>query len=924
VTGVQVRVLGPLEVLVGGQPVEVPGTKPRVLLAVLALAAGRPVAVDTIAGAVWGDGSPANLRGSLQTYVMRLRRVLGAAAIETVPGGYRLSGADVDLRRFRDLVAGAAGRPPAAERDALVAALALWRGEPLAGLPSEELARRDVPRLVEERLAVLERRIDLDLELGRHLELIAELHDLTARHPLRESLWARLVAALHRAGRTAEAIEAYHRLRTTLVDELGIDPSPELQRRFRELLAGGAAEPAAPEPAPRQLPADVAHFTGRHAEADRLDRLLAGHPTGPDVPLLVVAVDGPAGVGKTALAVHWAHRVRHRFPDGQLHLDLRGYGPAEPVSPGAALDALLRALGTPPAQVPPDDGGRAAALRTRLAGRRMILLLDDARDADQVRPLLPGTGCLVLVTSRNQLRGLISRDGAHRVTLRRLPPAEAVALLAAAVGPERAAAEPRAVAGLAELCDRLPLALRVAGEHAGRHPDRPLAALVADLREAQDRLEALADGEDPSTDLRAVFSWSYRALEPAAGRAFRLLGLHPATELELGPVAALLGVAEPEARRLLDRLAAVHLLEQFRPGRYRPHDLLRAYAVRVAAEDEPAEGRDAAVRRMLDWYAHTVAAAARLEWRSSRRLPPPEPPPADPSVTPLDFADPEGGDEAGTSWLDEHRALLIAVAATAAEHGAYQHLRCLAQTLDNFLGRREYWPETARLARIVERAARGTDPAAQSMALRSLGQAHAGLGDPDAAVQYHLRALDLDVRLGDVAGQVVNLNNLALVNQGRGRYDEALGYFRRALALAGPELLGSRVNILNGMATNLLSLGRPAEAVATCEEALAEYVLGPDQLLLAAVLDTLASAQLALGRQAEAVETYQRAVKAIDGLGLGHYEGAILLNLGRALRDTDPDAARHHWRQAEAALAGTGDPLAAEIAAELAAVGLPR
>jgi DNA-binding SARP family transcriptional activator len=926
---VDVRVLGPLEVVADGDPVEVPGTKPRVLLAVLALAAGRPVVVDAVAEVLWGDEPPASLRGSLQTYVMRLRRVLGPGTIETVPGGYQLRvGTGVDLLRFRDQVAAAAGlADPAAERDALVAALALWRGEPLAGLRSDELDRRDVPRLVEERLAVLERRIDLDLALGRYAEVVAELRDLTGHHPLRESLWARLVSALHQAGRSAEAIETYHRLRATLADELGIDPSPELQRRYRELLRGGDPERAVPATAavPRQLPADVAHFTGRRAEADRLDRLLAGHPTGPDGPLLVVALDGPAGVGKSALAVHWAHRVRDRFPDGQLHLDLRGYAPTEPVSPAAALDALLRALGTPPAQVPPDTGGRAAALRTRLAGRRMILVLDDARDADQVRPLLPGTGCLVLVTSRNQLRGLISRDGAHRVTLHRLPPAAAVALLTSAVGADRAAAEPHAVAGLAELCARLPLALRVAGEHAGRQPDRPLAALVADLRQAQDRLAALGDGEDPSTDLRAVFSWSYRALEPAAGRAFRLLGLHPATELELAPVAALLGVAPPVARRMLDRLAAVHLLEQHRPGRYRPHDLLRAYAVLVCSEDEPPAGRDAALRRLLDWYAHTAAAAAGPEWRASRRAAPPQPPPADPAVTPLDFTRPDAGSEAGfdpeaaVGWLEEHRAVLVAVTAAAADRGSYQHVSCLAQLVGNFLSRRAYWADLAGLARVAERAARGTDPAAESLALRALGHAHAGLRDPDTAVQYHLRALALDVQLGDVAGQVVNLNNLALISHERRRFDGALGFYRRALALAGPELGGSRANIRNGMAAAHLALDRPGEAVATCEQALAEYGDGPDPLMTAALLDTLSTGQLALGHRAEAVESSQRARKAIAGLGLAYFEGMILLNLGRALRDTDPEGARHHWRQALDLLVRAGSPAADEVAAELAA-----
>jgi DNA-binding SARP family transcriptional activator len=598
-TRVTVAVLGPFDLRVDGSSVAVPSRRVRALLTALALRRGQVVRLDSLAEQVWDGELPARTRSSLQTLANRLRALVGAGTIRTELDGYRLDAPPeaVDVARFQRLLDAARGAEAAARARELVGeALALWRGDPLTGAGSELLEREVGPALRERCLAALEWRVDLDLALGgRAGDLVVELQGLASRYPLREPLWARLITAMHRAGRPAEALDTYQVIRTRLVEELGVDPSAELRRVYAEVLAGdtGPAPPPAPAPAaagvPRQLPPRLVGFVGRAAEVAALDATLS--PAGGGMPP-VLAVHGAGGMGKTALALHWAHRVVDRFPDGQVHLDLRGYGPGEPVDPATALDVVLRALGVPAGQVPPSRDERSALLRTRLAGRRLLLVLDNARDAEQVRPLLPGGPSLALVTSRSELRGLQVRDGATRRQLRELDPADSVALVRAAIGADRADAEPAAVDELTRLCGRLPLALVIAGERAARFAGASVAELVAELRAGQDRLDTLADLDDPATDLRAVFSWSYRALDAGTARVFRRLGLHPGVEVTLPAAAALLGAGPGEARRQLDRLVSVHLLEQLGRDRYRSHDLLREYAAeRAAVEEPPAAGR---------------------------------------------------------------------------------------------------------------------------------------------------------------------------------------------------------------------------------------------------------------------------------------------------------------------------------------------
>jgi DNA-binding SARP family transcriptional activator len=558
----ELRVLGPWEFRGHGGDIRVPAGRLRVLLTSLALSANQPVGVDTLAEHVWPDRLPVRARGSLHTYVGRLRKLVGSDLIRTQPGGgYRLTLVPeaVDLHRFRHLL-DVARQADTREREltSLRTALSLWRGKPFAELYSTWLDRDVMPRLTEEWLAATVRRIELELDAGPAAPHVAELQELTSCYPTREALWHLLITALHRDGRRAEALDAYQRIHTTLRQELGIEPGERLVALQREVLLDGDPTPEAVSvPVPRQLPHDIAHFTGRATELATL-RNLARHD---HVPTIVV-LDGSPGVGKTSLAVHWAHHAATDYPDGQLYLDLRGHGPGEPVTPATALAAMLRSLGLPGARIPVAPAERAALLRSALAGRRVLTVLDNARDVEQVRPLLPGGPGLVLVTSRDQLRGLAVHHGAHRLTVPPLSEQESVRLLTAIIGTAPASE-------LAALCDGLPLALCVAAERVVRAGS--IAAVVAAM--AEDRLDPV---------LRTALSWSYRTLGADAAALFRRLGLHPAGEIGVVTAATLAGAPAAKVRTILDQLVAANLVTHHRPDHYRVPELIRLYAKEMA------------------------------------------------------------------------------------------------------------------------------------------------------------------------------------------------------------------------------------------------------------------------------------------------------------------------------------------------------
>jgi DNA-binding SARP family transcriptional activator len=525
-----VGLLGPLQVSLDGQPVELPAGRLRALLAVLALSAGRPVPLGRLVSAIWGEEPPVDVQASVRTNVRRLRRELGAARVATHRDGYLLDAQPdrVDVLRFSRLLEAAAQTPdPAVKHARLSEALALWRGTPFGGVRSDWLARVVSPSLEERYLTALEQHIDLDLHRRAGTggeQPVAQLQELTARHPLRETLWVRLLRALARSGRPAEALHRYETIRVRLLEELGTDPGPELRRVYTELLAGTAA-PAPVAGIPRQLPAGVDGFIGREAELKFLDGLLDERGERGRRPVVIATIAGMAGIGKTALAVHWAHQVAGLFPDGQLYVDLRGFDPAgEPMAPAEAVSGFLEALQVPPHRIPSTLAAQAGLYRSMVAGKRILILLDNARDADHVGPLLPGApGCVVIVTSRHQLSSLVVAHGAHPLTLGPLAGDEARRLLVSRLSYDRTTAEPDATDRIVAQCAGLPLALAIVAARAAAHPGHPLAAL-ADRHSDGDRV----------TDLRRVFSWSYQDLSASAARVFRLVGALPGPDLGIG------------------------------------------------------------------------------------------------------------------------------------------------------------------------------------------------------------------------------------------------------------------------------------------------------------------------------------------------------------------------------------------------------
>ncbi len=845
------RVLGPLEVWDNSRRVTVGGPQQRALLAVLLLNAGRVVSTDRLVDHLWGEQPPPTVRGLLQGCVAQLRRALRTGdhqplvtrapgyVLETRPG-------DLDLDRFEDLVARAAGAPLAEASNLLHEALSLWRGPVLDDIPLDA-CRADVTRLEERRLAVLEQRIDADLQLGRHTGLIAELQTHVQAYPLRERLWAQYMLALYGADRRADALAAYRDVHATLVEQLGVEPGSVLQRVQRSILTGadpfevygqgrGPHEPhdgpAAPTghdaPAawtvasgravPAQLPPAVPAFTGR---ADHLKQLGEMLPDGDAqaAPIVVSAIAGTAGVGKTALAVHWAHQVRDRFADGQLYVNLRGHAPAPPMRPIEALAGFLHALGVAADQVPVELDQAAALYRTLLADRRMLVLLDNAASAEQVRPLLPASpGCLVLVTSRDRLGGLVARDGARRLTLDVLSPEEAYALLARILGEDRAATEPEAVIDLARLCAHLPLALRIAAANLTDHPHRGIAAYCASLV-ADDRLGTLEVDGDEQTAVRAAFDLSYAALAADVRRVFRLLGLVPGPDVTAEAAAALAGVAAPQVARLLDRLAGAHLLDRSarpsagRPGpagqdRYAFHDLLRLYAAERTRDEDSHTDRAAALGALSDWYLSTVDAAARLLNPEMLRLP-----------LDLPAVDRFGGYAEAVAWLDAERANLLA----AIQHGPAPASWLLADRLRGYFWLRMYtvdWLAVGHAA--LTAATTAGDLRGQAAARLSLGDAHACQSRYAPAIEHYRAALALTRQAGWREGESTVLGSLGGAYRWVGRLPDAVDHQRQALALAREiGRLGGQAVTLGNLGLVYWEAGRLSEAADSHAEALA-------------------------------------------------------------------------------------------------------
>ncbi|MEU4218066.1 BTAD domain-containing putative transcriptional regulator, partial [Actinoplanes sp. NPDC026623] len=631
--GFDFGLLGPLRVARAGVEIPVVPVKQRLLLAGLLLRPNEVVRAGELQAVVWPGDPPLSATANLRTYVRGLRQALHTAGgpdrMPVVPGGYllRVEPGERDLDRFeaaaaRGRAALAADEPERAAAE-LAAAVGMWRGAALADLPLSPALEGRVRRLAERRLLAEEDHAAAALAAGTaDADVIQRLRALVDRHPLRQRAWGQLMTALYRTGDVAGALDSFHQARQALAEQTGLDPGPELVRLHDDILHGRADAHREPPPGrrPAQLPLAVRGFVGRATELARLDAFLAAGTGGPTT-VVISAISGMAGVGKTALALQWAHRVATRFRDGQLYLNLRGYDDFEAVCPAEALRSFLEALGVADGRIPATTDARAGLYRSLLAARQMLIVLDNARDAGQVRPLLPGAGdCTVVITSRDQLTGLVAAERAQPLTLTELTDAESRDLFSAWLGSERVAREPDAFAAVIDAAGRLPLALSIVAARIAAKPAFPLTAFAAELSPRESRLDALADG-----DVRRVFSWSYRALSEPAARLFRLLGLHPGPDLTTAAAAALTGREPADVASALRELTRLHLAAEHEPGRYTAHDLLRTYAAELVRAHEPADAQRAALHRLYDHYLHTAFPAARLlqpQWAAITPAPP--------------------------------------------------------------------------------------------------------------------------------------------------------------------------------------------------------------------------------------------------------------------------------------------------------------
>ncbi|MEU9692933.1 AfsR/SARP family transcriptional regulator [Amycolatopsis japonica] len=893
------QVLGPLRVRRDGRDEAPAGRLQGILLGVLLARANQPVPVDVLTGALWGDRRDPRHAQRLQLHVHRLRGVLAEPErLSFGEAGYRLRvlPGELDSERFASLFEEArevADEDPQRTVDVLRGALGLWQGDPFRDVDVPLLADW-AQRLAELRSVALETLYQAELACGLNAAIIGELTELVRRYPVRERLHGLLMTALYRAGQQAEALQAYRTARDTLVEELGVDPGPELRELHQRMLAGESLGPEEKAPlasVPAQLPVDVRGFVGRDAELAELDGLLATGETA-----VVSAVAGTAGVGKTALAVRWAHRVRDRFPDGQLYVDLRGYGPDQPVSPEDALAGFLRALDLDGAAIPQDLAERAARFRTLVARRRMLIVLDNARTVEQVRPLLPGSpSCFVVATSRDALAGLVAREGAHRLDLDRLPGEDARVLLRELLT-DRVDAEPEAAAALVERCARLPLALRIAAELIRSRPARGLGEFVDELSRQQDALDLLDVDGDPQTAVRAVFSWSYRKLDAVAARMFRLLGLHPGHDTDDHAAAALAGTGPRETRRALDVLRRAHLVDQSPDGRYRSHDLLRAYAAELAESTDSADERQAASSRLLDHYLFTASAAMDVIARDDYAPRPKAPAPHGeaPVFSTYDHA---------WRWLDAERANLLEVCG----HGGPASVIHLSETVWRYLDTGGFYDDADSLhTRTVDAARELEDERAEAKARRALGVTMSRRGRDREAIDHLEWAMAAFQRTGDAGFEAATLSFLGCVYGKRGELEEAHRRFERALALTDPDeswYLHCAVRINHSQ--NLLSLGLPEEARRHLDVAFALCQENHDEHIESNAVNLLAKVYLHSGHDDDAFDHAQRGLALARAASFRTQEADCLRVLGVVYRrrGDGEQALRHHEEAATLARA---------------------
>ena len=880
----RVNLLGPVELVsAGGEVVPVGAAKRRTVLAALALELNRVVSGDRLLDLVWDGSPPPQAKAALQGHIAQLRKVLAAGvALVTRAPGYVLTGdrAAVDVFRFEDLLVSARDAPDEDAVRLLREALALWRGPVLADVPGDQLREAVSARLEELRLVAVQELATRLTRLDRAAEAVSALREAVDANPLREASVSRLVLALHWSGRQAEALALFHRTRERLADELGVDPGPELREAYQTVLAGDPTPVAPVERAPAQLPREHRGFVGREEELSDLRAALIGHDSA--IGLLV----GPAGVGKTALALRWAHGVAGDFPDGQLFVNLRGFDETEPLDPRTALVGFLRALGLTDSQIAVDLEDQAAQYRSLLAGRRVLVFLDNARSAEQVRPLLPGSPrCLVLVTSRHRLDDLVVTEGASSLHVPTLPESSAEDLLTAVLGRQRIEQEPDAVSELVELCDRLPLALRIAGARLASRPRWTIQSLVDELRDEQGRLSALSLPE-AGRGVHAALAVSYRELPEGAARLFRRLGLHPGTDLDSYTAAALLDINVVSARTHLRTLAYANLLHESTPDRYSRHDLVRLFTHHLAATESEVDNQ-VATNRLLDYYLH-VADRARAHLSDHVR-------PFGPTEhRPASF--PElSSHAAALDWFTLEEANLGLALDMAVNGGQRERTWQLALCLDAFHFRRGNRLDRLALCRIGLAATRALgDGHAEATFLLRLGSTLADLGRIDEAIEACRRAAALAD--GDRHLELAALANLGYCLMADDQLDRAQETILEALELArevGDDR--SQANIQNNLANVLLRKQQPEEALRHATEALGLFSSTPSKAHTA-TLHTLGAASQQLGRADEALESYRAGLALAARLGDRYQEALCHRAIGDVLEQSEgPAAARPHW-----------------------------
>ncbi|MGW0822019.1 AfsR/SARP family transcriptional regulator [Streptomyces sp. NPDC002845] len=951
-------VLGPVRAWRGAETLPTGSPQQRALLAALLLREGRTATASELIDALWGDEPPSQALAAVRTYASRLRKVLSAGVLVSESGGYAIRGlreVSLDLTLAQELAADAEKARSSGDlcqaRNLLNKALSLWDGEVLAGVPGP-YADTQRTRLEEWRLGLVESRLDMDLEQGCHAEAVSELTALTAAHPLRERLRELLMLALYRSGRQAEALAVYADTRRLLAEELGVDPRPGLSELQQRILQAdpGLAEPSAPltpEPSttpvrPAQLPATVSDFTGRASFVSELSDVLSSASATEGRVMAVSALAGIGGVGKTTLAVHVAHQARGAFLDGQLYVDLQGAG-ARAAEPETVLGAFLRALGTADSAIPDTLEERSALYRSVLDGRRVLILLDNARDAAQIRPLLPGTaGCAALVTSRVRM---VDLAGAHLVDLDVMSPEEALLLFTRIVGEERVASEREAALDVVAACGFLPLAIRIAASRLAARRTWTVSVLAAKLADERRRLDELQAGD---LAVKATFELGYGALEPTQARAFRLLGLADGPDISLAAAAAVLDLPVHETEDLLESLVDTSLLESAAPGRYRYHDLVRLYARACAERDEwPPGEREAAMSRLLDFYLATAAQVYAIER------------PGDRTVDHLEVTEHAGqefsDDARALDWLHSEAACILACVQQSlgpgrlrrgvdlllaskdlAESGAgsltyeaaTRAARDAADTLEDAhaagrarvtltqvlikAGQFDEAAEEATRAITLGRAA--NDPWTSGNAPNELGIIAVCKHEHAAGEAHLLKAIDAFREDDNRPGEASALCNLSRVLVSMGRTSAAIELVQQGIAIY--DELGLTVRLANARYALGIALshgGRTTEALEEFAEALKMFVENRQRLWEGTTHFRLAQVHLSARRPAQAAQHAEQALST-GCIGGDWMRANVLTLLGRSLDALGQvDRARACWREALGIHEQSGASEAAEL-----------